>query len=103
MVLLSFDLRMKCVHTSVGYSTMLFIRAKLCCMHAEEDVKKLHDRVGKVVHASHSDTEPTDAEKRALAATLIQAHYRGHVVRQAMKHYRIGGQLSEVLELLQAP
>lgn len=70
---------------------------------AEEDVKKLHERVGKVVDASHSDAELTPADARARAATRIQAHYRGHVVRRAMKSYRIGGQLSEVLHHYSSP
>lgn len=40
----------------------------------------------------------TDADAaRAAAATRIQAHYRGHVVRRAYKLYRIGGTVSEVL------
>lgn len=64
---------------------------------AEEEMKELHARVGKVVDVSHSDADSTDADIRArAAATRIQAHYRGHVVRKSMRHYRIGGQLSEV-------
>jgi len=31
------------------------------------------------------------------AATLIQAHYRGHTVRKAYKTYRLGGAVSELL------
>ena len=34
---------------------------------------------------------------RTEAATRIQAHYRGHVVRKAFKVYRMGGTISEVL------
>ena len=52
--------------------------------------------MGKVVDAAHSEAEATDGDALTRAATRIQAHYRGHVVRKAMKHYRIGGQLSEV-------
>ena len=69
-------------------------------MLAEEDAKKLHQRVGKVVEAAHSDAEPASYDAATRAATRIQAHYRGHVVRKAMRHYRIGGQLSEVCSLL---
>lgn len=38
-----------------------------------------------------------DEARRQVAATRIQAHYRGHVVRQAYKLYRVGGAISEVL------
>ena len=62
----------------------------------EEDARRLHRRVGKVVDAAHSEAEAADCDALTRAATRIQAHYRGHVVRKAMKHYRIGGQLSEV-------
>lgn len=47
-------------------------------------------RLGKVT------TDPQEAA-RAEAATRIQAHYRGHVVRKAFKVYRLGGTISEVL------
>lgn len=52
-------------------------------------MSKLKARVGTTV----SDEDA----KQIAAATRIQAHYRGHVVRQAMKLYRIGGKISEVL------
>jgi hypothetical protein len=46
-------------------------------------------RVGKLM---------TDKEaSKDAAATCIQAHYRGHVVRKAFKIYKIGGAMSEVL------
>lgn len=38
-----------------------------------------------------------DEAKKVAAVTKIQAHYRGHVVRKAMRLYRIGGKISEVL------
>lgn len=62
----------------------------------EEDARRLHRRVGKVVDAARSEAEAANCDALTRAATRIQAHYRGHVVRKAMKHYRIGGQLSEV-------
>eukprot|EP00892_Ulva_mutabilis_P009626 jgi/Ulvmu1/7035/UM033_0094.1 len=56
---------------------------------AGEQMNQLKARVGTTM----SDEEV----KKVAAATRIQAHYRGHVVRKAMKLYRIGGQMSEVL------
>lgn len=52
-------------------------------------MSKLKARVGTTM----SDEEA----RKAAAATRIQAHYRGHVVRKAMTLYRIGGMISEVL------
>jgi hypothetical protein len=56
------------------------------CAAAMEEITK---RVGTL-------TTTEDAEK-AAAATRIQAHFRGHVVRKAFKLYQIGGAISEVL------
>lgn len=51
-------------------------------------MSKLKARVGATM---------SDEARKAAAATRIQAHYRGHVVRKAMRLYRIGGTISEVL------
>lgn len=58
-------------------------------MRADEQMNKLKSRVGTTMSA--------DEAKKIAAATRIQAHYRGHVVRKAMRLYRIGGTISEVL------
>jgi hypothetical protein len=71
-------------------STFVIPRSQHSCAPAAvADAEKLQARLGRVV---------TDEEAAKIAAaTRIQAHYRGHVVRKAMKLYRIGGMISEVL------
>jgi hypothetical protein len=52
-------------------------------------MERLTARLGKVM---------TDENvSKDAAATRIQAHYRGHIVRKAYKLYKIGGAISEVL------
>ena len=86
-----------------GY--MLLFASDLLNVHTESCVASTHNTLITELHAEEEAARAaklgkamTD-EELALhaAATRIQAHFRGHVVRKAYKLYRIGGAVSEVL------
>jgi Galactose oxidase, central domain/IQ calmodulin-binding motif len=76
----------QCQNTVAAGAPMI-LTAFYCIAEAMSDITQ---RVGAL-------TTDGAAAARAAAATRIQATYRGHVVRQAFKVYKMGGAISEVL------